>query len=214
MRVRRPGSRRFVTLTAADAVPLGSTINVKAGVLALSAVPKPAAAAQTATFYAGIFKVTQPGSVTQLALTETLRPCKGRRAAAAANKPKTRKLWGNGSGSFRTRGAYSSATVRGTKWVVQDSCAGTLTRVTRGVVTVRDNVRHKTITVRAAALLRQGAHLSRQAAPLRITSPGAARRPRRPSAHANRAGKRSSSPKTPSLVRSASEPRLGEARSG
>ena len=85
VRVRRPGSRQFVTLTTADAVPLGSTIDVKAGVLALSSVPKPAAAAQTSTFYAGIFKVTQPGSITQLALTETLAPCKGRAAAAAAN---------------------------------------------------------------------------------------------------------------------------------
>jgi hypothetical protein len=148
VRVRRPGSRRFVTLTTADAVPLGSTIDVRDGVLALSSVPKPAAAAQTSTFYAGIFKVTQPGSVTQLALTETLAPCKGR-AASAANKPKSRKLWGDGSGSFRTRGTYSSATVRGTKWLVQDTCAGTLTRVTKGVVIVRDDVRHKTITVRA-----------------------------------------------------------------
>ncbi len=147
VRVRRPGSRQFVTLTTADAVPLGSTIDVKAGVLALSSIPKPAAATQTATFYAGIFKVTQPGSITQLALNETLAPCK-RRATAAA-KPKTRKLWGDGSGNFRTVGTYSAATVRGTKWLVQDTCAGTLTRVTKGVVSVRDNVKHKTITVRA-----------------------------------------------------------------
>ena len=39
--------------------------------------------------------------------------------------------------------------MRGTKWLVQDSCAGTLTRVVRGTVKVRDNVRHKTVTVRA-----------------------------------------------------------------
>ena len=39
--------------------------------------------------------------------------------------------------------------MRGTKWLVQDSCAGTLTRVAQGVVTVRDNVKHKTIVVRA-----------------------------------------------------------------
>ena len=41
------------------------------------------------------------------------------------------------------------ATVRGTKWLVQDSCAGTLTRVTKGAVTVRDNVKHTTVVVRA-----------------------------------------------------------------
>jgi hypothetical protein len=39
--------------------------------------------------------------------------------------------------------------VRGTKWLVQDSCAGTLTRVAKGVVAVRDNVRRKTIILRA-----------------------------------------------------------------
>ena len=39
--------------------------------------------------------------------------------------------------------------MRGTKWLVQDSCAGTLTRVVRGTVRVRDNVKRKTITVRA-----------------------------------------------------------------
>ena len=37
--------------------------------------------------------------------------------------------------------------MRGTKWLVQDSCAGTLTRVTPGVVSVRDNVRRKTMVV-------------------------------------------------------------------
>jgi ferric-dicitrate binding protein FerR (iron transport regulator) len=58
-------------------------------------------------------------------------------------------LWGDGSGSFRTRGQYSAATVRGTRWLVQDSCAGTRTRVVRGAVTVRDLVRRKTIVVRA-----------------------------------------------------------------
>ena len=86
-----------------------------------------------------------------LTLTEPLASCpkqeEGR--ARAAKKPKTRKLWGDGKGKFRTRGQYSAATVRGTKWLVQDSCAGTLTRVTQGVVSVRDEVKKKTLTLRA-----------------------------------------------------------------
>src|SRR4029079_12448736 len=83
-------------------------------------------------------------------LTEALAKCPKRHAAhAAAKKPKSRKLWGSGSGSFRTRGQYSAATVRGTEWLVQDSCAGTLTRVRKGVVAVRDNVKRKTIVLRA-----------------------------------------------------------------
>ena len=97
----------------------------------------------------GVFKVTQSGSITNLALTQPLASCKGKARGAAATKKAKRHLWGDGKGSFRTSGKYSSATVRGTKWLVQDSCAGTLTRVVRGTVKVRDNVRHKTITVAA-----------------------------------------------------------------
>ncbi len=86
----------------------------------------------------------------RLQLTEGLAACpRGRAASVAAKKPKTRSLWGDGHGSFRTKGRYSAATVRGTKWLVEDSCAGTLTRVVHGVVSVRDDVRHKTITLRA-----------------------------------------------------------------
>ena len=39
--------------------------------------------------------------------------------------------------------------MRGTRWVVSDRCHGTLTRVVRGSVTVRDGVRNKTVVVRA-----------------------------------------------------------------
>ena len=69
-------------------------------------------------------------TTTDLTLSQPLAPCGKKKAGAAAKKPKTRKLWGDGSGSFRTRGQYSAATVRGTRWLVQDSCAGTLTKVT------------------------------------------------------------------------------------
>ena len=46
-------------------------------------------------------------------------------------------------------GKYSAATVRGTKWLVEDSCAGTRTTVAQGAVTVRDKVKRKTIVLRA-----------------------------------------------------------------
>jgi hypothetical protein len=39
--------------------------------------------------------------------------------------------------------------VRGTQWLVEDSCRSTTTRVKRGVVTVRDFKRKKTIKLRA-----------------------------------------------------------------
>jgi ferric-dicitrate binding protein FerR (iron transport regulator) len=59
------------------------------------------------------------------------------------------KLWGSGKGKFRTSGKYASATVRGTIWLTQDECDGTLIRVKRGTVQVRDLTRHKTVTVKA-----------------------------------------------------------------
>jgi len=39
--------------------------------------------------------------------------------------------------------------VRGTIWLTRDTCDGTLTIVKRGVVAVRDQVRKKTVTVKA-----------------------------------------------------------------
>jgi hypothetical protein len=152
VRVKRPGTNKFVDLDVTQGVPLGSTIDVKHGKLALTSVPKPGGIPQTALFYGGIFRITQPGGTTQLRLNESLAVCPrhhGAAAAAAKKKPKTRSLWGDGKGAFRTKGQYSAATVRGTKWFVQDSCAGTLTRVVRGVVAVNDLVRHRTVTLRA-----------------------------------------------------------------
>lgn len=65
------------------------------------------------------------------------------------SKRTVRRLWGHGKGSFRTSGRRSSATVRGTWWLVEDRCDGTLTRVKRGRVDVRDKRRKKTIRLRA-----------------------------------------------------------------
>ena len=142
--IKRPGMG-FVELDATQSIPVGSTIDTKKGSLTLTSTDG------TATFRDGIFKLTQTKTTTDLTLTEALAKCpkKGAAHAAAKKKPKTRKLWGKGSGSFRTRGRYSAATVRGTEWLVQDSCAGTLTQVRKGVVSVRDNVKRRTIILRA-----------------------------------------------------------------
>jgi hypothetical protein len=73
----------------------------------------------------------------------------GNRTAAGVNsQEKTkpiRRLWGKGKGRFRTRGRYSSGTVRGTNWLTTDYCDGTETRVVAGVVRVFDFVTKKTI---------------------------------------------------------------------
>jgi hypothetical protein len=112
---------------------------------------------QTASFYEGAFVVGQrrgQAMTTLMLAGGNFRTC-GRRAgdlgpvASLARRRPRRHLWGSGSGSFSTSGNSASATVRGTIWLTEDDCEGTLIRVKRGTVTVRDLVRHKTITVRA-----------------------------------------------------------------
>ena len=70
-------------------------------------------------------------------------------AARKRSKKVISRLWGNGKGRFRTTGRHSAATVRGTIWLTEERCDGTLTRVTRGSVTVRDTTARRTVVVRA-----------------------------------------------------------------
>jgi VCBS repeat protein len=163
---------RFLPLTGALNIPIGSQLDTTKGRVALTtAADTGGTKTQTADFYRGIFQVKQtvpkkkprkPAALTtdvvmkgQIARSQCA-PLKGARAAADAAKKKKKgpkavlgQLWGNGKGKFRTNGKYSSATVRGTIWLVQDRCDGTLTKVTRGTVRVRDNQRKKTVTVKA-----------------------------------------------------------------
>ena len=71
-------------------------------------------------------------------------------ASLAAHVAPARHLWAKDNhGRFVTRGRSAVATVRGTAWLMQESCAGTLVKVTRGRVSVRDLVRHRTVLVSA-----------------------------------------------------------------
>ena len=142
--VKLPGSSKFVELDP-SVIKNGAELDTRKGVVEITR-----ADCGVAKFYDGVFKLSQSGGITTLTLSEKLTGCpKGKASAvAAAKKPKTRKLWGDGKGKFRTRGQYSAATIRGTKWLVQDSCTSTLTRVTEGVVGVQDLVKKKTVVVR------------------------------------------------------------------
>jgi DNA-binding beta-propeller fold protein YncE len=150
IRVRLPGEESFQPLANLEELPMGSTIDARRGRVELTTVRDRRNQLQEGRFHAGIFRVRQRARdrfITELVLSERLRPCPRRGEAGAARTSK-RSLWGNGSGRFRSRGRYSSAAVRGTRWLVQDSCAGTLTRVRTGVVAVRDFVRDRRIVLR------------------------------------------------------------------
>ena len=136
MRIRRPG-KPVVTLVGSAGIPVGSTVDARDGEVFLTAIPRAGAAPERAKFWDGIFRISQASGITTLTLTEQLASCSSG-ARAAQKKPKTRRLWGDGKGKFRTKGRYSAATVRGTKWLVTDGCRYTRTRVSQGVVTVTD----------------------------------------------------------------------------
>ncbi len=108
---------------------------------------------KTADFYDGLFKLTQTKGkkpITVLTLVEKLTGCKAKGKATIAKKKKVKKrrLWGDGHGRFRTKGKHSAATVVGTKWLVEDRCRSTLTKVARGRVKVRDFEKKKTVFVK------------------------------------------------------------------
>jgi hypothetical protein len=129
--IRRPGETAFAEIRSRTAVAIGTSVDVKQGTVIVIAAT--ASATETAKFSGGVF--TAGG--TDLTLSETLR-C-GR----------SRRLTGDGAGAFRIRGRYASATGRGAKWTVEDTCKQTRIRVVRGVVAVLDKRRSKTALIRS-----------------------------------------------------------------
>jgi hypothetical protein len=147
VRIRRPGSRRFIELGPGEQIPVGTTVDTLKGRMTLVA-----AGDQTADFYSGVFRIGQTSAatpLTTLTLVDRLRCGRAGRASIAAKGKKTRRLWGDGDGKFRTKGKHSAATVVGTKWLVQDRCDRTITRVVTGTVSVRDFAKRKTVRVTA-----------------------------------------------------------------
>lgn len=157
--VRAPGKARFAPLTAGSSVPVGAVVDARAGKVQLTSALGNGRT-QAGTFHGAVFQVRQSASgrgMTDLVLRgANFSACKrrpgatGRAAAVRRRKPPVRKLWAEDDrGRFRTHGRNSVATVRGTRWVTTDTCAGTRTTVTDGAVVVRDLRRKKTVLVRA-----------------------------------------------------------------
>jgi hypothetical protein len=165
--VKEPGTSRFVSLRSASTIPLGAVVDTTRGRVRLTAATGAHTKTQTGLFYSGVFRVTQTrarsavrgGKIVALTLLTLAgpRPSGCSSAPADSSKPavlarrrrRTRRLWGNGHGNFRTVGTDASATVRGTGWLTEDTCAGTLIHVARGVVSVDDFPHHRTFLLRA-----------------------------------------------------------------
>jgi hypothetical protein len=146
----------FVPLREARQIPVGSVLETTGGVARIATATSTPKAQQFGNFGAGIFKLLQNRK--QKGLTDLIdnhsasQVCttvgKGRALAAKHLSSKTLgRVDASAHGRFSVHGQYSAATVRGTVWNVSNRCEGTLTHVTRGVVSVRDFRRRKTITL-------------------------------------------------------------------
>jgi hypothetical protein len=164
--VKVPGSSTFVPLVAPRQVRDGSIIDARKGRVRIT-IDNGLGGLDTADFYGGVFKFTQPKvkkgrrwfanlylygssfkgcpSAPKNPKIATLTRKRGKKQAQGNS---VRHLWGSGEGAFRTVGRFSSATVRGTTWLTDDKCNGTLTKVTAGKVGVRDFVLNRTIVVK------------------------------------------------------------------
>lgn len=162
--VKEPHSRFTRPLNSAARVPMGSMLDTTHGTVKLSTAKSPAGEIQTGRFKSGLFKVTQPTGKSAATLPEGLTVltlvgpgppgCRQRasgRAALAESSTKRDKsrLWGDAHGNFQTGGHYATVTVRGTKWLTEDICHGTLVKVARGTVQVNDLINHRTVSVTA-----------------------------------------------------------------
>jgi hypothetical protein len=156
--VRVPGAPAFVPLAGGAAIPTGSTVDARRGAVRIVTAVGDAGDTQAATFHGAKFKVvqrTRGGGLTDIFLRGgDFSACNSagarNRVTAAGKRSRIRRLWGRDHhGQFRTHGRGSIASVRGTVWVTVDRCDGTLTRVKRGAVSVRDLGRHRSVRLRA-----------------------------------------------------------------
>src|SRR4051812_8512169 len=130
----------------ARAVKMGAKIDTTKGTVRITTT-KDRSHTQFGTFSGGAFVLRQTrGSkpLTELKLTGgdfSSCPARagGKIVGAASAKRSRRRLFGHAHGRFRTRGRSSSATVRGTKWVTEDTCGGTRTEDRQGEVVAKSD---------------------------------------------------------------------------
>jgi hypothetical protein len=150
------GYTQFRPLGKNDNIPIGSILDATRGITQISmAANKSGTKLQKGKFSKGVFRTKQT-THSPLTSAEMMgggnfrRDCRAQsgKVSAARRRPH-RQLFAHVKGRFRTRGRHSTATVRGTKYLVKDSCRGTLTLVTQGRVVVRDFRKHRTVIVRS-----------------------------------------------------------------
>ena len=179
MRFKRPGERWRPLVGFGAELPVGhrarhaprqhpaheradaaATSRPAASAAAWSGAPGPGARVAAWTCTCAAATSAPAGALARRAAAARAAPC-----SPAPPQRRVRRLWGSDSGGrFRTHGRHSHATVRGTRWLTEDRCDGTLTRVTEGAVVVRDLARRRRVLVRAGH-----SYLARKRAAARAT---------------------------------------------
>jgi hypothetical protein len=145
----RAASAGFVELRSPRSLPIGSTVDTLRGIARITTATGSFGHTQSGLFTGSAFVVNQNRDRVGLTRLHLLD-----REASLCTTPATAprllaSLHARGSGHYLIEGRYSSASDRGTvREEVQDRCDGTLTRVFRGTVVVRDRSGRK-ITLRA-----------------------------------------------------------------
>ena len=140
--IKIPGDTDFRPVTDIREIPVGSLVDATQGTAQITS-ENGDGVDELASFWGGVFVALQnsgAGSVFEARLESSL----GRRAkkqsspriattaAVAHTAAAGSKLWGSGSGKFRTRGRGGAATLRGTTWLTKDKGDGTLFKVLEG----------------------------------------------------------------------------------
>jgi hypothetical protein len=140
-------------LKDARQVPLATVIDTRRGRVRMTTASNNKGDVQKGEFYGGVYTTTQSATstrpITELRMSESLICQSSTRGKVTEARARRRHLWGNARGRYRTRGRYSTATVRGTIWIQKDSCNTTTTAVRQGVVIVKDLVKRKNVRVKA-----------------------------------------------------------------
>ena len=153
----------FVPLKGIAALPVGTIVDARRGALSLQTSADGRSLGdrrrRSARATDGGDLPDPPGAVRRAALRARPIPTDlvlispptaeiGCRATIPA-KGVVRTLSASAKGLFRVNGGASRAEGRNAAWQTTDRCNGTVTRVTRGRVTVYDKARRRTVTVRA-----------------------------------------------------------------
>jgi hypothetical protein len=144
----------FQLLSGLRQIPYGTLVDARTGSVLVTAA-RQHGGDQSGEFFDGEFVLSQrrDGRVTAILAGGNLTACGARPARVARTGARSasrhkRKLWANAHGTFSTQGNYAVGAVQGTEWLTEDTCTGTLIRVTRDKVRVTDLVHHRSFIVR------------------------------------------------------------------